>query len=633
MIQKMKKLTFLVYHKEYEGFLVELQKLGVLHIQPSADQSQACLQDRLDEPDGLQRLREQLREVQVVKASLMKLTGLFDEDIVPGEPDATIAGRVTEIEERLHVVDGALEKARHDELLLAPWGDIDKVQMDRLHRAGIKEYFYKVGRAYFDRELTDYSALEISRDKNSVYFMAFSMDGREPEGIAAIPLSLPEGLYSEARARVRALEEEKRMLTAERMDIASNSIGRIKAYETELLNMIAREEADLDTLRAAGETVMVLEGWFPVVQLEKVEGFLKGADVYYEMRDPVDTDPVPTQFRNNWFNRMFEPLTKMYGYPCYDEWDPTPVVAPFFTLFFAICMGDAAYGVIIMLYGMMEIRGKAKNVPILGEMLHGYGGMLVALGAATTLIGLSLGTVFGTNMAEWTFVSWPPAVVEYFRFVQGNFPGTGYSFQMVAAIIIGVVHLCIAMLVKALLYSKREGFVNNLGQWGWTLLMIGGVVTGSLAAVGTLSQETTTFVLIGIGGVAAVCIYLLNNVQRLRNKFVQGLIVNPLAGLYDTYNMASGLLGDVLSYVRLYALCLAGGVLGSAFNSIGSMCAEGFTGGIVVAVVIYVAGHVLNLMLSGISAFVHPLRLNFVEYFKNAGYNGRGTAYEPFRNK
>ncbi len=96
--------------------------------------------------------------------------------------------------------------------------------------------------------------------------------------------------------------------------------------------------------------------------------------------------------------------------------------------------------------------------------------------------------------------------------------------------------------------------------------------------------------------------------------------------------MASGLLGDVLSYVRLYALCLAGGALGSAFNTIGDMIAG--NGGLLAvcgAVLVYFIGHVLNLLLSAISAFVHPLRLNFVEYFKNSGYEGRGTGYEPLK--
>jgi V/A-type H+-transporting ATPase subunit I len=145
--------------------------------------------------------------------------------------------------------------------------------------------------------------------------------------------------------------------------------------------------------------------------------------------------------------------------------------------------------------------------------------------------------------------------------------------------------------------------------------------------VGTLSPETTRFVIIGIGAVSAVGIYLLNNIGRLKSSPLKALLINPLAGLYDTYNMASGLLGDVLSYVRLYALCLAGGALGSAFNQIGDMMAAKDI--LPVAWLIYFVGHTLNLLLSAISAFVHPLRLNFVEYFKNSGYEGKGTGYEP----
>lgn len=132
MIQRMKKLTFLVYHKEYDRFLVELQKLGVLHIQPSADQSKA-------EPDSLRQLKEQLAVVQDVKASLMKLTGQFDEDIVPAGVDVNLVGRVQAIAERLRIVENTLDKARRDERLLAPWGDIDKEQMERMHQAGLQE--------------------------------------------------------------------------------------------------------------------------------------------------------------------------------------------------------------------------------------------------------------------------------------------------------------------------------------------------------------------------------------------------------------------------------------------------------------------------------------------------------------
>jgi V/A-type H+-transporting ATPase subunit I len=118
---------------------------------------------------------------------------------------------------------------------------------------------------------------------------------------------------------------------------------------------------------------------------------------------------------------------------------------------------------------------------------------------------------------------------------------------------------------------------------------------------------------------------------RLVSKPVLGIILNPLAGLYDTYNMASGLLGDILSYIRLYALCLAGGMLGGAFNMIGDMVGADGGAMIIPAVIIYVIGHIFNLLMSAISAFVHPLRLNFVEYFKNAGFDGKGTGYNPYK--
>ena len=288
-------------------------------------------------------------------------------------------------------------------------------------------------------------------------------------------------------------------------------------------------------------------------------------------------------------------------------------------------------GLIIMLYGLFEMAGKARKTPIVGEMLHGCGDMVFALGAATTLVGFALGTFFGLSLVN--YVPEGTALHSYYEFVGGNFPGTTYSFQMASAILIGVVHLCIALMVKAIIFTQKEGLSATLSMWAWNLLLIGGVIVGTLYMVGTLSAEATRMTVIAIGAVSAVGIYFLNNVGRLKSSPLKGLLINPLAGLYETYNMASGLLGDVLSYVRLYALCLAGGALGSAFNQIGDMVVEkagvAFLWG---AIIIYVIGHLLNLLLSAISAFVHPLRLNFVEYFKNSGYEGKGTGYAPLKN-
>lgn len=632
MIEKMKKLTFLVYHREYERFLQDLQALGVMHIQKSGDQTMA-------EPETLRTLRRQKADVETTLSTLQKITNVLLDEVPVGnagindsiETSRTmkLVRRTQEIGTSLIALSPQIASLERDAEALRPWGIINKELLEKLHEAGIHEQYRIASVARFAEKFPEYAAFEINRDKRFVYFLTFDIDGQESENIPVQSLRLPDKSLEEVESEIVSLTNHKKDLEAEQRKIAEEKMGDIIALKQEIDSAIAREEATLKTQRAALDTVVVMEGWFPVREETAISDFLSKENTYYEMRDPVGTDNVPIKLHNNRFNRMFERLTRMYGFPCYNEWDPTPIVAPFFTLFFAICMGDAGYGLIIMLYGFLEMMGKARKTPIVGEMLHGCGDMVFALGAATTLVGLALGTFFGLSLIDFVPANSP--LHSYYEFVGGNFPGTTYSFQMAGAILIGVVHLCIAMMVKAILFTKKEGLSATLSTWAWNLLLIGGIIVGTLFMVGTLSAETTRMIVIAIGAVSALGIYFLNNVGRLKSSPIKGIIINPLAGLYDTYNMASGLLGDVLSYVRLYALCLAGGALGSAFNQIGDMIAVNGGVAIVGAIVIYFIGHLLNLLLSAISAFVHPLRLNFVEYFKNSGYEGKGTGYSPLK--
>ena len=139
-----------------------------------------------------------------------------------------------------------------------------------------------------------------------------------------------------------------------------------------------------------------------------------------------------------------------------------------------------------------------------------------------------------------------------------------------------------------------------------------------------ISTDVSAIAFYVVGGIAAVGIFLLNNLKR-------NPLLNIGAGLWDTYGMASGLLGDVLSYVRIYALGLAGGMLGGVFNQLAMMTKGDHWWGWIPCILILVFGHTLNIAMSCLGAFVHPLRLNFVEYFKNSNYEGSGTAYDPLR--
>ena len=390
-------------------------------------------------------------------------------------------------------------------------------------------------------------------------------------------------------------------------------------YNQELVDL------DMYLAKASAESAVenylnIVEGFAPVENEAEVSKAADAAGVFYIKEEASGEDNPPIRLRNNKFVKMFESLTGMYGMPNYGEYDPTPVVSIFFLLFFALCMGDAGYGLVLILVGL-AIK---KNWLSIG-MFKGLGGLIATLGAATAVVGTALGTFFGMSIldlvpetAAWT------GVRDYFTFVGGTIatPMGDLPFQMLLALGIGIFHICLAMTVKALCFTKRFGIKENIATWGWLLLIVGGVILALLGIGKVLSPEAMKWAVIVVGGISALAIYIFNTPGR-------NPLINIGSGLWDTYNMATGILGDVLSYLRLFALGLAGGMLGQAFNNLAlSVKGDGIVTWIPF-ILILVIGHVMNILLSGLGAFVHPMRLTFMEYFKNAGYEGKGSAYNP----
>ena len=285
-------------------------------------------------------------------------------------------------------------------------------------------------------------------------------------------------------------------------------------------------------------------------------------------------------------------------------------------------MGDAGYGLLMVLFGFLLKKKLGKN-------MAGMMNLVITLGIFTTVMGALLGTFFGMSLLEFTGI--PQSLRDFIIAGDVEIMGATYDKQMILALGIGIVHISIAMTVKAINSTVFFGFKESLSAWGWWLVVVGSVIVGTLTFLSVIPAGVSKLVFMAVGGVGAVGIYLLNNLRR-------NILVNIGAGLWDTYNMASGLLGDILSYIRLFALGLAGGMLGATFNSLAMMVVEGQEG--IAAVfgwigfgLIILVGHTLNIAMSCLSAFVHPLRLTFVEYFKNAGYEGKGEEYKPFKNE
>lgn len=585
MITQMKKYTFLVFHRDYEAFLEQLRSLGVVHIteKASGTAEDATLQSLLQQADRLRKT------------------------IAQGAPDQLLQEKAN-VESRI----AATEK---EAKAMAVWGDFSAERIEQLQQAGYSLRFFVCPQKKFDAEW----GTEVAVEKGQVYFVVVEKTGEEAslsEELQAYATELTLSKKSTA-ALLHDVEGLKGLLAAQNARIELWQKEQLPAMEQEYketLQQIDWQRVTLNTDTVAEGALKVVEGFCPIDQTVALDTMLQEQDIYFQAEDPTEEDNTPIKLRNNWFTRMFECFTGMYGMPTYGEFDPTPILAPFYLLFFAMCMGDAGYGLVLIAFGLL-VHYKKLNI----SMFEGLGPIITTLGVGTAVVGLFLGTFFGIPLAQ---ADWYPEALKGI-IVQGTV--MGYDAQMVLAICIGVFHICLAMVVKAICYTKRFGFKENISTWGWLLLVVGGLSALILLMLFNAPVEVTKWTLIGIAGVSALGIYIFNKPGR-------NPLLNIGAGLWDTYNMATGLLGDVLSYVRLYALGLAGGMLGGAFNDLGLMVlGENPTWQWVGFVLILLIGHVLNVAMSALGAFVHPLRLTFVEYFKNSGYEGKGVAYQPFK--
>lgn len=620
MITKMTKYDFLVFHAQYDDFLEKLRNIGVLHV-ATLEEGDANL-ELVREKIALQaRINKQIETAQSLIEAYNSAKGVEPLSPAPAQKLSLNEGldllaRFEALQAEAVTLQQGVASAERNKQRMEPWGDFSVEQFARLTDAGFQLEFYTCSERHYKPEWEElYNAFIVNNSTSTTYFVTVT---REP--IAEIEAERFDMGALGSNELTIALEEAYKNYADKQAEIrnyAVQNIENLRHLTLQVGEIIDIDRVHLNTVKTADNTVMLLEGYCPTDTTEALESMLKAEGVYYESADPEAEDNVPIKLRNNAFTRLFEPLTGMYGMPNYNEYDPTPVLAPFFLLFFSMCMGDAGYGVMLVLFGLALKKGWMKMA-----MFDGLGDIITVLGTATAVIGFFLGTFFGIDLfaAEWM----PQALKSVM--IKGSV--MGFDIQMVMALGIGVFHICLAMIIKAVCFTQRDGFMANLANWGWNLLIIGGIIVAALAMIGFLSPVTTKWIVIVIGVISALGIYIFNDPKR-------NPLINIGAGLWDTYNMATGLLGDVLSYIRLYAIGLAGGMLGGAFNDLGLMVL-GDGSNIVLwipFILILLFGHLLNIAMSALGAFVHPLRLSFVEYFKNVGYEGKGEKYNPFAKK
>lgn len=590
MIASMTKYSFVLLNGTQEELLTSLQEIGLVDITRSIKPIDEASQNLKTEIELLDGLITGLRKADIPEGTVPEF---IDGDIV------RLAGgmlmRYSDDTQEIRQLQSEISDLRQ-------WGQFDASILEKLADAGVPVHFHKLSNKAFKPEWEAENALTvISKDKANTLFVVAGPD--------TLPGEVPAPTAS-IEVKEKELEDKQAHFAKvlSRMASARERIPELEEKRARLYSELDLHLASAAAVPAAEDTIVTLVGYAPTESDAAVTEALDKTGVFYLKEAAAVEDNPPIQLKNNWFVRQFELLTDMYGRPDYNEFDPTPYISVFFLLFFAMCMGDAGYGLALVIGGILLRKTEMKDMAPL----------VTILGIGTFVVGIVMHTFFGVDIAVLPWIpSWLKAVM-----ITGTI--AGFEAQMVLALVIGVVHLCLAMVVKTVYATRNKGFLGSLGTWGWTLLIVGGVVVGSLTMALSVPAQVTKWIVIVLGVVSALGIFLFNDIHR-----------NPLknigSGLWETYNTVTGLLGDVLSYLRLYALGLAGGMLGKAFNDIATMTLGDGGLGYIPFAIILIIGHTLNLAMCCLGAFVHPLRLNFLEFFKNSGYDGKGRAYRPIK--
>lgn len=626
MIVPMRQFSILVYHRDFAAFMGRLQEEGLLDIRQEeihsskADTEFFPVLERVAKV--LSQLKAEKKEMpageEPSKAGVDAWQG--EQLLVEAE---SLLQRKKALTEQLEQVSGEVKTA-------AIWGDFDEARLRELREkadvglvlagASAKRFPKSEGEA---RAL--YPAQRVGEKDGVAYFVwvttAREADAMTPEmlgrelGTSVDILPLPRKTYSALAHEEKALQNELREVQEKIRALAAFRQPDLKAYQTELFNRLEYKTVSLNVPNEAEGTLRLVEGYLPEEQASAFEAFLQREDVVYQTRAAEEVpeekaSEIPVLLRNGWFGRLFEPITNLFSLPSYREIDLTPALAPFFMAFFGFCLGDAGYGLLIIAAGLYL----AFKLP---EKVKGIAWLAFWLGVGTVIFGTLSGTFFGVELVKIE------ALGKFRDFMLDS------NQMMTLSLVVGAVQIIFGMALDVVRITKMQGFKYALYRLGWIFVLVFGAMLMGLPMLGVEVPAAVNYMLYGLTGVGAVLALFYNNPDK-------NILLNFGSGLWATYNTATGLVGDLLSYIRLFALGLTGGILGSVFNTLAFDAAAGVGVPVVsqlVMLAILIFGHGLNLALCILGALVHPIRLTFVEFYKNAGFVGGGKAYKPFMKK
>lgn len=603
MIVKMSKYAFMVYHKEYDTFLSTLRELGVVHIKATKS---------VTDYDNLQALLAERKRVNTLMRYFKGLQAGGNEELAPARDLDKKAGlklldKIEELQEKRVQLIAARQSLEKDIAYMEIWGEFSYQNINRLKRAGYEVTFFTCPTSKYEPVWGEqYNAFLINNYQSVTYFVTVTKEGTPIDIDAERPKMPSLGLDKLRKKYVQRLEDIKN-LDEELKRRAIDDYRTLQEFDRHLLDEFNLANALIQTDKQAGDKLMLLEGWVPEDKAPALEKELEKQGYFFQQLEIEDGDKVPIKLKNNKFTRLYEPITKMFSLPNYAELDPTPFFAPFFMLFFGMCFGDGGYGLLVIIACAIAKR-KVK------DDFKPYLTLFQYLGLAALIVGTLTGSFFGVSLADIPALS---KVKNYFL---------NSDNLMTLSIIIGLVQIIFGKAVAAYKTKLQKGVKHSIAPFAWVFVIISLACAFGLPMLNVHLPAAVITLFYVIAGLGLIVAYVYNTPGK-------NIFLNFGTGLWNTYNMASGLLGDTLSYIRLFAIGLTGAILGGVFNTLAITMTDGLNivFRVICMLLILLVGHSINIALCTISSLVHPLRLIFVEYYKNAEFEGGGKAYEPFR--
>lgn len=588
MIVPMKKVTLLALGTEQDEALTALRGLGVMQVETI----------RSTASENAQQLAEELSEATRVTGELEKLLRENGGATPQGKPRSG-AEALEEAADLLGKRDrfaGELENIRQRQKALAVWGEFNRDTLTALEEKGIHVHLCCGNEKQYEAAtaLDEVECRSISEDSGRIFFVATTLRDLEPDILPEIRLGAEDNppelrrRAGELELKLKAVGEELNALLAS-LPAAQR---RVQTLESEL------EYARVHDSLAEHGAVVSLSGFVPEPEIEKLRAAAREHGWGLLITDPAPGDAVPTLLRESKFSRVISPLFQFLGIsPGYDEIDVSGGVLVFFTIFYAMIIGDAGYGLVFLL-GTLLAKWKFRNNRAAALPLR----LMTVLSIAAIVWGVLTNNYFGTAPL-------PQLSLRFF-----TQPDVKDANVQAFCFALAVAQLSLGRIWRAI----HDGNLRSVGRnLGWMLILWGNFFLTLRLIVWPGEFPTYMYWLYGAGLVLVICC-------DINWKNVADIFQFP-------FNIIGSFV-DVLSYIRLFAVGMAGYYIAASFNGMGVSIWKASPYFLLFGVLVILFGHLLNLGLCALSVLVHGVRLNTLEFSNHVGLSWSGSNFKPFTN-